>query len=335
METPVRQWNVHLINNIFKADVALAIKSIPFVQGDVKDQWVWNETSSGVYSVKSGYQNACKILYHSAPKSASMVQFSKPLGSLKKSASYHLPEIGSIVETSGNFKGEIIRACCGSSGLVESILHAETGAVWQAVSLALRLGFPSILIETDCLELIYNEQIGDLLDPGQRNLEIKNDPKSGLYVENLIEEYVTSYGDITQMLIKGLSSRKVEATSTNSKSSRSHIVFTFVIESWCKIEVFCSIRHPNMVLPLGACPQYGCLLFQQMNRGTLYDRLFRRVKSPPFSRQQRFALIVAEIAIALLLLHQTKQEPLVYSDLEPFISSARLLMLGLQDWFLL
>ncbi|KAM7264631.1 hypothetical protein ACFE04_002314 [Oxalis oulophora] len=136
METPVRQWNVHLINNIFKSDVALAIKSIPLVQGDVKDQWVWNEISSGVYSVKSGYQIACKILYHSATKLASMAQFSKPLGSFKKSASYHLPEIGSIVETSRNCKGEIIKACCGLSGLVESILHAETEAVWQAVSLA-------------------------------------------------------------------------------------------------------------------------------------------------------------------------------------------------------
>ncbi|KAE8733551.1 Mitochondrial import inner membrane translocase subunit Tim17/Tim22/Tim23 family protein [Hibiscus syriacus] len=81
---------------------------------------------------------------------------------------------------------------------------------------------------------IYNEQIGDLLDPTQRNLEIKDDPKNGVYVENLTEEYVTSYEDVTQILIKGLSSRKVGATTVNSKSSRSHIVFTFVIESWCK-----------------------------------------------------------------------------------------------------
>ncbi|XP_050246660.1 kinesin-like protein KIN-12F isoform X2 [Quercus robur] len=81
---------------------------------------------------------------------------------------------------------------------------------------------------------IYNEQIGDLLDPIQRNLEIKDDAKNGLYVENLTEEYVTSYEDVTQILIKGLSSRKVGATSLNSKSSRSHIVFTFIIESWCK-----------------------------------------------------------------------------------------------------
>ncbi|KAK9268639.1 hypothetical protein L1049_000396 [Liquidambar formosana] len=81
---------------------------------------------------------------------------------------------------------------------------------------------------------IYNEQIGDLLDPTQRNLQIKDDAKNGFYVENLTEEYVTSYEDVTQILIKGLSSRKVGATSINSKSSRSHIVFTCVIESWCK-----------------------------------------------------------------------------------------------------
>ncbi|KAK4804375.1 hypothetical protein SAY86_004192 [Trapa natans] len=81
---------------------------------------------------------------------------------------------------------------------------------------------------------IYNEKIGDLLDQTQRNLQIKDDPKNGLYVENLSEEYVTSYEDVMHILIKGLSSRKVGATTMNSKSSRSHIVFTCVIESWCK-----------------------------------------------------------------------------------------------------
>ncbi|XP_040990761.1 kinesin-like protein KIN-12F [Juglans microcarpa x Juglans regia] len=81
---------------------------------------------------------------------------------------------------------------------------------------------------------IYNERIGDLLDPMQRNLEMKDDGKNGLYIENLTEEYVTSYEDVTQILIKGLSSRKVGATSLNSKSSRSHILFTFSIESWRK-----------------------------------------------------------------------------------------------------
>ncbi|XP_058081265.1 kinesin-like protein KIN-12F [Magnolia sinica] len=81
---------------------------------------------------------------------------------------------------------------------------------------------------------IYKEQITDLLDPTQRNLQIRDDAKNGFYVENLSEEYVTSFEDVTQILIKGLSNRKVGATSINSKSSRSHIIFTCVIESWCK-----------------------------------------------------------------------------------------------------
>ncbi|KAL8129153.1 hypothetical protein V2J09_018308 [Rumex salicifolius] len=81
---------------------------------------------------------------------------------------------------------------------------------------------------------IHNGQLGDLLDPTQRNLQIKDDSKTGFYIENMTEAYVTSYDDVTQILIKGLSNRKVGATSMNSKSSHSHVVLTCVIESWCK-----------------------------------------------------------------------------------------------------
>ncbi|XP_042060204.1 kinesin-like protein KIN-12F [Salvia splendens] len=81
---------------------------------------------------------------------------------------------------------------------------------------------------------VYDNKIGDLLDPTQRDLEIKDDVKNGFYVENLTEEYVSCYEDITQILIKGLSNRKIGATKINSKSSRSHIMFTCIIESWCK-----------------------------------------------------------------------------------------------------
>ncbi|XP_017975859.1 PREDICTED: kinesin-like protein KIN12B [Theobroma cacao] len=81
---------------------------------------------------------------------------------------------------------------------------------------------------------IYNEQITDLLDPNQRNLQIREDVKSGVYVENLTEEYVSSMKDVTQLLMKGLSNRRTGATSINAESSRSHSVFTCVVESRCK-----------------------------------------------------------------------------------------------------
>ncbi|XP_052208701.1 kinesin-like protein KIN-12B isoform X2 [Diospyros lotus] len=81
---------------------------------------------------------------------------------------------------------------------------------------------------------IYNEQITDLLDPSQRNLQIREDVKSGVYVENLTEECVSTMKDVKQILMKGLSHRRTGATSINAESSRSHSVFTCVVESRCK-----------------------------------------------------------------------------------------------------
>ncbi|KAG9160579.1 hypothetical protein Leryth_023308 [Lithospermum erythrorhizon] len=81
---------------------------------------------------------------------------------------------------------------------------------------------------------IYNEQITDLLDTTQRPLQIREDVKTGVYVENLTEEYVCTMKDVTQLLIKGLTNRRTGATSVNVESSRSHSVFTCLVESKCK-----------------------------------------------------------------------------------------------------
>ncbi|XP_027359119.1 U-box domain-containing protein 52-like [Abrus precatorius] len=84
-----------------------------------------------------------------------------------------------------------------------------------------------------------------------------------------------------------------------------------------EVEVLSCIRHPNMVLLLGACPEYGCLVYEYMANGSLDDCLFRRGKPrPPLPWQLRFQ-IAAEIATGLLFLHQTKPEPLVHRDLKP------------------
>ncbi|CAN4125054.1 unnamed protein product [Withania somnifera] len=53
-------------------------------------------------------------------------------------------------------------------------------------------------------------------------------------------------------------------------------------------------QHPNMVLLLGAYPEYGCLVYEFMDNGSLEDRLKYDSKLP------------AEIATGLLFLHQAK-----------------------------
>ncbi|CAN8233772.1 unnamed protein product [Cochlearia groenlandica] len=83
-----------------------------------------------------------------------------------------------------------------------------------------------------------------------------------------------------------------------------------------EVEVLSCIRHPNMVLLLGACPEFGILVYEYMAKGSLDDRLFMRGNTPPITWQLRFR-IAAEIATGLLFLHQTKPEPIVHRDLKP------------------
>ncbi|KAK4401233.1 U-box domain-containing protein 52 [Sesamum angolense] len=83
-----------------------------------------------------------------------------------------------------------------------------------------------------------------------------------------------------------------------------------------EVEVLSFMRHPNMVLLMGACPEYGILVYEYMNNGSLEDRLFRKGNTPPIPWGIRFKIAV-DIATGLLFLHQAKPEPLVHRDLKP------------------
>ncbi|PKI40312.1 hypothetical protein CRG98_039337 [Punica granatum] len=83
---------------------------------------------------------------------------------------------------------------------------------------------------------IYNEQILDLLDPSSSNLQIREDNKKGVYVENLREVEVSSAREVILQLIQGAANRKVAATNMNRASSRSHSVFTCAIESTWEVQ---------------------------------------------------------------------------------------------------
>ncbi|KAG4380707.1 hypothetical protein GLYMA_15G000700v4 [Glycine max] len=83
-----------------------------------------------------------------------------------------------------------------------------------------------------------------------------------------------------------------------------------------EIDILSCMRHPNMVLLLGACPEYGILIYEYMANGSLEDCLFQKKNKSVLSWQLRFR-IAAEIGTGLLFLHQTKPEPLVHRDLKP------------------
>ncbi|KAI9084507.1 hypothetical protein K1719_033495 [Acacia pycnantha] len=84
-----------------------------------------------------------------------------------------------------------------------------------------------------------------------------------------------------------------------------------------EVDILSCIRHPNMVLLLGACPEYGVLIYEYMAKGSLEDCLFRKKNHDRVLPWQYRFRIAAEIATGLLFLHQTKPEPLVHRDLKP------------------
>lgn len=69
------------------------------------------------------------------------------------------------------------------------------------------------------------------MDPGVQSLQLREDIKRGIYVDGLIEETVTNAFETYELLRIGAQNRHVGSTSMNKESSRSHSVFTLLIES--------------------------------------------------------------------------------------------------------
>ena len=78
---------------------------------------------------------------------------------------------------------------------------------------------------------IYNEEIRDLLakTPNTR-LELKETPDNGVYVRDLTNFVVKSVPEIRKVLEVGKKNRTVGATLMNQDSSRSHSIFTVIVE---------------------------------------------------------------------------------------------------------
>ncbi|KAI4338588.1 hypothetical protein MLD38_023626 [Melastoma candidum] len=95
---------------------------------------------------------------------------------------------------------------------------------------------------------IYNEHITDLLEPSSVNLQLREDTKKGVFVEDLTEYNVWTVKDVIKLLRRGAANRKMAATHMNSESSRSHSVFTCTIESHWEKDSMTHLRFARLNL---------------------------------------------------------------------------------------
>ena len=86
------------------------------------------------------------------------------------------------------------------------------------------------LVRASYLE-IYNEEIRDLLSKDPKNsLELKENIDTGVYVKDLTSFVVKNVTEIDHVMQAGKKNRSVGATLMNQTSSRSHSIFTIVVE---------------------------------------------------------------------------------------------------------
>lgn len=65
---------------------------------------------------------------------------------------------------------------------------------------------------------------------GGNRLEVRTHPEVGVYVENLQELPVENLRDVARHVARGERAKKVERTTMNDRSSRSHTIFSFKVE---------------------------------------------------------------------------------------------------------
>jgi centromeric protein E len=85
------------------------------------------------------------------------------------------------------------------------------------------------LVRASFLE-IYNEDVRDLLSNSNQTLQVREDPRRGVFVQS-VEEIVSDYQSLLKILFHGEKSRAVASTQMNERSSRSHTIFRITIES--------------------------------------------------------------------------------------------------------
>lgn len=81
---------------------------------------------------------------------------------------------------------------------------------------------------------IYNECINDLIDSGNTNLRIREDPTDGYYVAGLKSQKVKSTEDVAKIIALGERNRHYRQTDVHEHSSRSHTLFRIVLENRSK-----------------------------------------------------------------------------------------------------
>lgn len=76
---------------------------------------------------------------------------------------------------------------------------------------------------------IYMDRVKDLVQPSNRNLKIREDANTGIWIEGVSETVVVNLAEVLDIMSTGQKNRAMASTNMNEHSSRSHSVFILKI----------------------------------------------------------------------------------------------------------
>ncbi|KAL8503003.1 hypothetical protein ACS0TY_021938 [Phlomoides rotata] len=171
----------------------------------------------------------------------------------------------------------------------------------------------------------YERQMAEL-DARRESLEknrildalLSSDPRYRRYTRDDIQTATGSF-DEDKVIGEGAYGKvykcSLDHTLVAVKNLRAD-AFTRKEEFLREVEVLSQLRHPHILLLLGACPEICCLVYEYMENGNLEDHILCRRGRPPLPLPARFR-IAFEVACGLAFLHHSKPEPIVHRDLKP------------------
>ncbi|XP_058213620.1 U-box domain-containing protein 34-like [Rhododendron vialii] len=152
-----------------------------------------------------------------------------------------------------------------------------------------------------------------IMDP-----HLSNERRYKTYTRDEIEMATDSFSE-TKMIGEG-SFWNVYRCDLNQTPVAVKVLHSYASEKKKKflsqVEVLSQLRHPHIVLLLGACPETGCLAYEYMENGSLEDIPSHQSSRDPLPWFVRFR-IAFEVACGLAFLHNSKPNPIIHRDLKP------------------
>eukprot|EP01012_Entosiphon_sulcatum_P011922 TRINITY_DN1741_c0_g1_i1.p1 TRINITY_DN1741_c0_g1~~TRINITY_DN1741_c0_g1_i1.p1 ORF type:complete len:1251 (-),score=324.83 TRINITY_DN1741_c0_g1_i1:152-3880(-) len=127
---------------------------------------------------------------------------------------------------------------CPTVGIIPRVVEDVFTRIRDSQALAQMHNVEAVFVTKVSYLEIYNETVKDLLHPEipSKNIVVREDAEGGILVMGMKDEVVTTKEDLFEFLCSGNLQRTTGATLMNECSSRSHSIFTLILEQKQKTE---------------------------------------------------------------------------------------------------